>query len=80
MKRKITEPELHTFDHGEASERRYQQKLEVNQKMLQTFFNSFSQCFDIPFYSYNCTVFPETDPFGNQPENSVNKKFKKKKK
>jgi hypothetical protein len=80
MKKKIIEPEQLAFAHSEANERRYQQKLEVNQKMLQTFFNSFSQCFNIPYYPYDCAAFPETDPFVNRPEDIVNKKFKKKKK
>lgn len=72
MKKKMIEQ--HAFDMSEASERRYQQKLKVDQRILQTFINSFYHCFCVPFYPYDFTVFPQTDSFVNQPEDNENKK------
>lgn len=64
MKKKITKH--HTHDHSEVSEQQYQQKLKVNQRLLEAFFNSFSQCFSAPVYPYDRSVFTETDLFKNQ--------------
>lgn len=71
MKKKMIEH--HAFDMSEV-ERRYQQKLKVDQRILQTFINSFYRCFCVPFYPYDFTVFPQTDSFVNQPEDNENKK------
>jgi len=64
MKKKITKH--HTHDHSEVSEQQYQQKLKVNQILLEALFNSFSQCFSAPFYPYNRSAFTDTDLFINQ--------------
>lgn len=79
MKNKITKH--HTQDHSEISEQQYQQKLKVNQRLLEAFFNSFSQCFSAPVYPYDRSVFTETDLFKNQPvdiEKNKSSKIKKK--
>lgn len=65
MKKKITKH--HTHDYREVSEQQYQQKLKVNQKLLEALFNSFSQCFSAPIYPYDRSVFTETDSLINQP-------------
>ena len=78
MKRKITKH--HTHDHSEVSEQEYQQKLKVNQKLLEALFNSFSQCFSAPFYPYDRSVFAETDLSITQPvdiEKNKSSKLKK---
>jgi hypothetical protein len=78
MKKKITKH--HTHDHSEAGEQRYQQKLKVNQRLLEALFNSFSQCFSVPFYPYDRSAFTGTDSFVNQPEDNENNKSSKLKK
>ena len=78
MKKKIKEH--YTHEHSEVSEQQYQQKLKVNQKLLEALFNSFSQCFSAPFYPYDRSAFTETDLFINQPvDNEKNKSSKLKK-
>ncbi|WP_349671896.1 hypothetical protein [Lacrimispora sp.] len=78
MKKKIIKH--HTHDHSEVTEQQYQQKLKVNQKLLEALFNSFSQCFSAPIYPYDRSVFTETDSFINQPvDNEKNKSSKTKK-
>ena len=78
MKKKITK--YHTQDHSELSEQQYLQKLKVNQKLLESLFNSFSQCFSAPVYPYDRSAFTETDLFINQPvDNEKNKSSKIKK-
>ena len=56
------------YHNSEVSEREYQQKLKVDQSILQMFFNSFSQYFCVPFYPYIYTLFSQTDRFVNQLE------------
>jgi len=70
----------HTFDNSEASERLYQQKLKADQGTFQTFFNSFSQYFCVPFYPYDYPIFPQTNSFVDQPEDNKNKEYLKKQK
>ncbi|MBE5979577.1 MAG: hypothetical protein E7249_10610 [Paenibacillaceae bacterium] len=78
MKKKRTKH--HTHDHSEVSEQQYQQKLKVNQKLLEALFNTFSQCFVAPFYPYDRSEFTETDSFINQSvDNKKNKSSKLKK-
>ncbi len=78
MKKKITKH--YTHDHSEVSEQQYQQKLKVNQKLLEALFNSFSQCLGAPIYPYDRSVFTETDSLINQPaDNEKNKSSKLKK-
>ncbi|MTK06005.1 MAG: hypothetical protein F8N38_02800 [Hungatella sp.] len=78
MEKKITKH--HTHEHSGVSEQQYQQKLKVNQRLLEALFNSFSQCFSAPFYPYDRSVFTETDLFNNQPvDNEKNKSSKLKK-
>lgn len=78
MKKKIIKHNSH--DHSEVSEQQYQHKLKVNQKLLEAFFNSFSQCFSAPIYPYDRYVFTETDSFINQPVDKVQNKSSKIKK
>lgn len=78
MKKKIINH--HISDTSEVSEQQYQQKLRVGQRILQTFLNSFNQCFYVPFYPYDYTVYPRTDSSVNQQEDNENKKCLEKQK
>ncbi|GEM_PF-3130859 len=71
MKKKITKH--HTCDINEESERLYRRKLKVDQRLFQTFLNSF-QCFNFPFYLNDYTVFTQIDLQVNQPKDSKSKK------
>ncbi|WFR55841.1 hypothetical protein QA584_19780 [Anaerocolumna sp. AGMB13025] len=71
MKKKMSNHQ--TFDNSEAKERWYQQKFKIDQRILQSFLNSFSQCFCVPFYLYDYSVFLQNDSYINEPEDNENK-------
>lgn len=75
MKKQMTEH--HSFENSEVNERQYQQTLKMHQRILQTFLTSYFQCFCVPFYSYDDTIFSQNDSFNNQPEEKENKKYLK---
>ncbi len=60
-------------ENSEAGERRYLQKLKADQRMLQMFYSSFTQCSCFPFYLYSDLMFPQTDLYVSQQVDNADK-------
>lgn len=78
MKKKKIEP--YTNEISEERERQYQQKLKVNQRLYQTFLNSFSQCLGFPIDPNEDTAFLHKDVVINLLKDIKNKKSSNNKK